>query len=125
LQDGQVRRPAMRSWMIASDRRAHLREDLRLREVAREAVEEHRHVARRLRDHVLDHLRDERVGHEVAGLHVALGLDARRRALRHRTAQQVAGRDVLQVCVFGRQAARDRTLPRTRGPQQNDNVHVG
>ena len=109
----------------ALDGRAHLGEDLGLRKVAREAVQQHRHVARRLRDDILDHRGDEGVGHELARLHERLGLPAGLRPLRHGAAQQVAARHVFEIRVLGRQLARDRTLPRTRGAQKNDDIHSG
>ena len=40
-------------------------------------------------------------------------------------AKQVSRRNVLQVVMLGRELPRDRSLPRTRGPQQNHNVHAG
>src|SRR4051794_7694814 len=71
-------------------------ERLRLLGRAREAVEQEAVrgvlVAEAIEDHADDHV----VGHELAAVHVPLGLAAQVRALLHRRAQDVAGGDVGQ-----------------------------
>ena len=98
-------------------------ENLRLRHVARESIQQHRDVARRFGDHILDHGGDQFIGDELAGLHVALGGLTGLRALRDGAAQEVSRRDVLEVCVLGRELRRDRALARTGRTQQNDDIH--
>ena len=105
------------------DRRASVLENLGLRNIAREAIEKHRHVAFGLGDDILDHLCNERIRNERTLLHEALGLNASRRTLGNGSAKQVAGADMLEIIVLGRETARDRTLPRTRGSQQDNNIH--
>ena len=61
------------------------------------------------------------VGHELAGVHVGLGLLAQRRAGFDGRTQHVPRRDVRRGELFN-QLGRLRALPGTRRPQQHD-VH--
>jgi hypothetical protein len=88
-----------------------------LRVVAREAVEQEAVVALLL-DLVEDHLDHQRIGHELAGVHVRRRLLAELGLLLDMVAQQVAGRDVRKVEVLA-QSRRLRALTGPRGAEQN------
>ena len=74
-------------------------ERLRLRHRAREAVEDEPVAGLVAVEAVHDHADDQLVGHEVAAVHVLLGLPAELRLVLHRLAQDVAGREVGKVEV--------------------------
>ena len=107
----------------ALDGSTHLLENLGLGEIAREAVEKHRDVARRFGDDILDHAGDKSVGNEVAALHIALSLKTGLGPLRDSAAKEISGGNMLQVGIVGGELARNRTLPRTRGTEKNYNIH--
>ena len=50
---------------------------------------------------LVDHADDDLVGHQLAGVHEVLHLEARRRALRHRGPEDIAGGQVLDAVVRG------------------------
>jgi len=96
-----------------------LTESLRLRQRARETVE---HVAAHAvgtRDASEEHVEHEFVGHEPAGLHVALGLLAQRRLELQVLAEEVARGNVRQT-PGGRQAHRLGPLSGARSAEQDD-----
>ena len=80
------------------ERRAHLGEhvveDLGLRDVAREAVEQEAVAGVVLVEPLLDHRDRHLVGYQVAGVHVPLGLVAQRGAVGHVRSEDVPGRDL-------------------------------
>src|SRR3954447_14523223 len=98
-----------------------LLERLRLRVVAREAVEQEAVVALGL-DLAEDHRDHQLVGHELALVHVRRRLAAELGLLRDVLAQQVAGRDVREVEVL----AQPRRLRAFTGPRrtQQDQVEL-
>ncbi len=68
---------------------------------------------------LFDHAEHELVGYEVAPIHILLGFAAEVRLIRHRFAQQIAGRDVRDAETFAQNVTL-RTFARTGGPQQRD-----
>ncbi len=91
-------------------------ECLGLGERAREAVEQEVVLARG--QALADHPDDDGVGHQIPGVHVALGLEAQPGALGHRVAQQVAGGQVGQAKV-GLEPIGLGALAGTGGPEKD------
>ena len=89
-----------------------------LAEGAREAVEHVARLAVVLLQAVLDQADDDVVGHEAAGIHDLLGLEAQRGARLHRGAQHVAGRDLRNAELLLDEVGL-RTLAGARRSQKN------
>jgi hypothetical protein len=94
-----------------------------LRHRAREPVEQEAVGGVGFSEAVGDHVDGHLVGHELAGVHVALGLDAQRRALRHVGPEDVTGRD-LRHREMGGDELRLSALARPWRPDQ-DEPHAG
>src|SRR3954454_17162121 len=118
--DHLVRRvDGQRRGQLAAELLQLLPQRVRLRDVAREAVQQEAVVALVL-DLVEDHLDHELVGNELAVVHVRLGLAAQVRLLPHVLPQEVARGDVGQIEVLT-QACRLRALT---GPGRTEENQV-
>ncbi len=112
-QFSHTRRPAIRSSTISvgTSRLEHDVERvvgaedgvelLRLRQRAREAVEDEPALEEVAREAFVDDLDDGVVGHELSGVHVALRLEPRRGAFGRGGAEEVTGGEVLDAVVVG------------------------
>ena len=99
--------------------RARCRKRVGLIDRAREAVEQEA-VARVVIGEALeDHADDHAVGHEFAGVHVALGLGSERCRRGDGGAEHVPGRDVRQAEVLG-QPLSLRAFARARRSEQDE-----
>jgi hypothetical protein len=100
------------------DRHAGVLHGLRLRNGAREAVEQVAVLAVVLGQAILDHADDDGVRHQAAGIHVLLGLEAESGAGLDLGAQHVAGRNLGNAELFGDESSL-RTLAGAGCAQQN------
>ena len=129
----QTRRPATRAHellnrdldrdhpldLLAAGREGRV-QGLRLRDGAREAIEDRAARRGRLRQLVHEHLDRDVVRYQVAALHVGAGLLAELSAVAQRLAEQVARGDVRQAQLLA-EGRRLGPLPRAdRADQQED-----
>src|SRR5699024_4186233 len=86
---------------------------------ARETVEEETGLRVVLLQTRLDHADGHVVGHQVAGVHVGLGLEAQRRALADVRAEQIAGGNVGDAELLGENGGLG-ALAGTGGTKENE-----
>ena len=106
---------------LLAHRRQHAIQGLRLRQRAREAVQDPSGAELALTQGVLDQVDDQLIGDELALVHVLLGLLAERGPVLAGLPEDVAGRDLLSAVAL-EQTLRLRALSGARGSDEDDPV---